>query len=132
MNTEPGKITRIIASEECGNSPKNLFLKKLTIAFARGETEFILNSVSESILWNIIGEKLIQGKDDFSRAVQQITGNKVIELTIHHVVTHGKAGAVNGMLKLENGTTRAFCDIYEFSGAKGTKVNKITSYSINI
>lgn len=125
-------MTRIIASEDCGNSPKNMFLEKLTIAYARGEIELLLNSVTESIRWNIIGEKFVQGKDDFAHALQQTKNTKVLELTIHHVITHGKAGAVNGMLKLESGTTRAFCDIYEFSGAKGTKVNEITSYSIDI
>jgi hypothetical protein len=36
----------------------------------------------------------------------------------------------DGTLKLKNGETRAFCDVYEFSGAKGTSVKEITSYAI--
>jgi len=125
-------MTRVIVSADCGNSPKNIFLQQLTIAFAKGETGFILSSVTEDIRWNLVGEKLVQGKDDFAKALEQITKAKVAELTIHHVVTHGKAGAVNGTRKLNSGETRAFCDVYEFSGAKGTSVREITSYVIEV
>lgn len=37
-------MTRIILREDCGNSPKNLLLAKLTTAFAQGSTNFILFS----------------------------------------------------------------------------------------
>jgi hypothetical protein len=58
--------------------------------------------------------------------------DKVVELTIHHVVSHGKAGAVDGMTKTKNGKIYAFCEVYEFSGAKGTSVREITSYVIEV
>jgi hypothetical protein len=54
--------------------------------------------------------------------------NKLVQqLTIEHVVTHGRAGTLNGSIILMDGTTRAFCDVHEFSGAKGTHVKAITS-----
>jgi hypothetical protein len=49
-----------------------------------------------------------------------------------HVATHGKAGAVNGVAKLKGGKIRAFCDVYEFSGVKGTSLKEINSYWIDI
>ena len=55
---------------------------------------------------------------------------KAIQLTLHHVATHGTAGAVNGTTKLKNGKTYAFCDVYEFSNAKAVAVKEITSYII--
>ena len=123
-------MTRVIVGKDCGNSPKNLFLQQLTIAFAQGGTGFILSSVAEDIRWNLVGERLVQGKADFAQALEQAAKAQVAELTIDHVVTHGKAGAVNGTLTMENGETRAFCDVYEFTGAKGTIVSEITSYVI--
>jgi hypothetical protein len=57
---------------------------------------------------------------------------KVAELTIQNVVTHGKAGAVNGIRKLTNGKTVGFCDVYEFGNTKGTLVKEITTYQIEI
>jgi len=55
-----------------------------------------------------------------------------VELTIRHIATHGKAGAVVGNLKFKNGKTSAFCDVYEFSNTKGTSVQEIPSYEIEI
>lgn len=125
-------MTRVIISKDCGNSPKNIFLEKLTIAFAKGDSKFILGNVTDDIHWNIVGDRLLQGKDNFAKALERMKNDKTVELTINHVATHGKAGAVDGTTKLKNGKTRAFCDIYEFNGVKGTPVKEITSYRIEI
>jgi hypothetical protein len=53
-------------------------------------------------------------------------------LTIRHIATHGKAGAVDGTVRLENGKLRAFCHMYEFSNSKGSAIKEITSYFIDI
>jgi hypothetical protein len=55
-----------------------------------------------------------------------------VELSIHHIATHGKTGALDGTRKLESGKTRAFCDMYEFNGTKGSAVKEITSYVIPV
>lgn len=125
-------MTRVIISEDCGNSPKNLFLEELTVAFAKGNSEFILGNVTEDIRWNVVGEKLIQGRDNFAAALKRMKDDKAMELAIRHVATHGKTGAVDGIIKLQSGKTRAFCDVYEFRGAKATSVKEITSYVIEM
>jgi len=125
-------MTKIIFGEDCGNSPKNIFLQKLTIAFAKGDAKFILGSVTDDIRWNIVGEQLIQRKDNFAKTLEQMKNDKAAELTIHHIATHGKSGAANGTTKLKNGIIRAFCDVYEFKDTKGASVKEITSYMIEI
>lgn len=123
-------MTRVITSEDCGNSPKNIFVQDLTIALAKGDSKFVLDNVTDDIRWNRIGDELIDGKNNFAEALKKSKDNKTAQLTIHHVATHGKAGAVNGTSKLKNGKTHAFCDVYEFSNAKGTAIKEITSYII--
>jgi hypothetical protein len=125
-------MTKIIVSEDCGNSPKNLFIEKLTAAFAKRDVKFILGNVTDDIRWNIVGDVLIEGKDNLARALERMKSEKVAELSIRHIATHGKAGAVDGTVILEDGIIRAFCDVYEFNGAKGTVVKEITSYVIEI
>ena len=125
-------MTKVILSEDCGNSPKNIFLTKLTTAFAKGDSKFLLGSVTDDIRWNIVGDKVIAGKDRFAEALKQMKDDKAAALTIDHVATHGKAGAVNGTTSFKNGKARAFCDVYEFSNAKGTVIKEITSYRIEI
>lgn len=124
-------MTKILIDEDCGNSPKNIFIQDLTIAFARRDIKTILGSVTEGIRWEIPGDRLIEGKDHFAAALEQMDEN-VLELTIRHIATHGKTGAVDGTVKLKSGRTRAFCDVYEFNGAKGTAVKAITSYRIDL
>ena len=123
-------MTRVITSEDCGNSPKNIFVQDLTIALAKRDSKFILSNVTDNIRWNIVSDKLIEGIDSFAKTLEKIKRDKAVQLTVHHVATHGKTGTVNGTTKLKNGRTRAFCDVYEFSNSKGTVVKEITSYII--
>ena len=123
-------MTKVIVSEDCCNSPKNIFAQDLTIAIAKGDSKFLLDHVTDEIRWNRVGNKLIQRKSDFAKALEQMKEEKATQLTVHHVATHGKTGSVNGTRKLKNGKTYAFCDVYEFSNAKAVAVKEITSYVI--
>ena len=123
-------MTKIIISEDCGNSPKNIFVQELTIALGSGDVSSVLNRVTDDIRWNIVGERVIQGKDHLAEALEK--ENKVVELTVHHIATHGRAGAVDGRMKFKSGKTHAFCNIYEFSNAKGIAIKEIISYRIEI
>jgi hypothetical protein len=125
-------MTRVIISEDCGNSPKNIFVQELTIAFAKGDSNFILGNITDDIRWNVVGNNVIQGKRGFAEELEEMKKNQAVELTIRHIATHGKAGAIDGKLKFKNGKTSAFCDVYEFSNTKATSVKEITSYVIEI
>lgn len=125
-------MTKITINSDCGNSPKKAFLKDLNIAFAVGDTSFLLSSVSDHIEWNIIGNVIHEGKEKFEEEIEKMKSKKVSELKLDRLVTHGKEGAVSGVMKMQNGKNYAFSDFYEFTGAKGAKVKSITSYVIEI
>jgi hypothetical protein len=123
-------VTNVIVSEDCGNSPKNIFLQDFTIAFAKVDAGFLLDSVTDDIRWDIIGGKHYEGKDDFAAALEKM--DEVAEIIIQRVLTHGKAGAVDGLMRTKSGKTIAFCDVVEFGSAKGTRIRKITTYVIEV
>ncbi len=125
-------MTKITVSSDCGNAPKKEFLKEINIAFAKGNSDFLTESVTDKIVWNIIGDKKIEGKERFSDELEKIKTKKTSELTLDRILTHGKEGAVCGIMKMQNGKKFAFSDFYEFSGAKGAKIKSITSYVIKI
>ena len=130
--------SKITLREDCGNSPKNEFVQKLTVAFATGDADSVAERVSDDVRWNIVGIGPIVGK----AAVTAVFGNPnrepLTELFVDKVVTHGKAGAVNGTFVLSedrgNGKWRnksySFCYVYEFVNAKGNSVKEITTYII--
>jgi len=125
-------MININIKKDCGNSPKNLFLQRMTIAFAEGDVDTILEVVAEDFCWNKIGEKLIQGKTNLIKELDHYRPTKVEELTILHALTHGKAGAVDGRIKFSDGKMAAFCDVYEFTSAKAVSVKEITSFMIEL
>lgn len=125
-------MTKIISSPNCGNSPKMEFIKQFNIAFANGNIELISDSVTEEIVWNMIGDKEIKGKERFQEELRKMQGEKASELTLDQILSHGKEGAANGIIKMQNGKKYAFSDFYVFQDAKGTKLKSITSYVIEI
>lgn len=125
-------MTKIISCPNCGNSPKKEFIKDFNIAFAKGDLEFIVQSVTDQIVWNIIGDKKIEGKTKLAEELGLMNSEKTTELIIHQIVSHGKEGAVNGIKKTKKGKEYAFSDFYIFNGAKGGKLKSITSYFIEI
>jgi hypothetical protein len=125
-------MIEIIVKEDCGNSPKKLFLKELNIAFVKSDISFITDSISDDISWNLVGDTLIQGKNNVTDVLEKMKRNQATKLIINNIITHGKAGAVNGEISLDNGKIYDYCDVYEFRSAKGTNVKSIMSYVIEI
>lgn len=126
-------MVNIIASPNCGNSPKKQRLKELNIAFAERNNDFIAEHISDDITWRVVGDIQVQGKKEFIAALENMRQAQPTALEILNVITHGKEGAVNGELTLADGKKYAYCDVYEFSGAqKGASIKSITSYVLDV
>lgn len=125
-------MTKIISTPNCGNSPKMEFLKEFNIAFAKGNLAFLMESVTDDVVWEIMGDKKMEGKQRFVDGLEQMKNEKASELVLHQILSHGKEGAANGIIIMENGKKYAFSDFYIFKGAKGTKIKSITSYVVRI
>jgi hypothetical protein len=109
-----------------------ILLEKFNDAFARGDTDFILEHVTDTIRWEIVGDQSAAGKEAFAALLQNMVMDEPMELTIHNIITHGKSAALNGIMKAANGAQFAFCDIYIFSGFKNPKIRQITSYALEV
>ena len=93
---------------------------------------FLTNHVIDDIVWNIIGDKKIEGIEAFREELENIQSAKASELVLDQILSHGKEGAVNGLISMENGKQYAFSDFYVFQSAKGEKVKAITSYCLEV
>jgi hypothetical protein len=128
-------MVKIICNEDCGNSPKNLFLRDFNVAVARGDFSFVKQHITEDITWHLFeqaGQKEITGSDN---VLDEFTHNLVIvpdEFIIDTIITHGHDGAVNGRIEAKDGNSYVFSDFYRFNSAKGAKVKTITSYIIKV
>jgi hypothetical protein len=49
-------MVKVIVGNDCGNSPKNLFLKDFNIAVAEGNIELISQSITEDVTWHLLSQ----------------------------------------------------------------------------
>lgn len=123
-------MTDVTRSSDCGNSPKNILAESLAIALATGDIGGVFAATGENVQWRIVGNEPIAGAEKVAEALRAGAGRKPKRVVIGHVMTHGRSGAVNGTVEFAGGKLREFCDVFEFSSAKGTHVSRITSYRV--
>ncbi len=122
---------KITGGENCGNSPKMLLLRDFTIACARKDIGFCMEWLTDDIVWEMIGDKRREGHADVKEALNRISDYDIQELQLENILTHGKAGAVNGAVVLKDQRVFSFCTVYNFKGhSKDAKLEKMTSYII--
>ncbi|MEQ8582260.1 MAG: nuclear transport factor 2 family protein [Marinoscillum sp.] len=114
----------------CENAPKKELIKNLTIFFASYDIPQAMQYLADDVIWTLVGDKPIMGREQFAAALMEMAHNKASELTIHSIVTHGKEAAINGEMVMSDGSVFGFADFYEFTSAKGSQVKSITSYVV--
>lgn len=125
----PLKINTLI---DCGNAPRKKLLLDFNVAFAEGNVDFILKSVHEDVVWNMIGKTTFEGKQAFGNAIREMVNHTAKELNIHQIITHGKVASLNGEMLMQDNTKYAFCDVYEFVSAGKNVIKKLDSYVLPI
>ena len=124
-------MLKITVQPDCGNAPKKVLLKDFTIAFAKGDIQFILKNLSDNIEWEIVGDQKIHGKSDAEKVLKQMLDASTTQLNIVNIITHGDEGAVNGTMKFGEGPEFGFSDFYTFtSHGKDAKIKQLTSFVV--
>ena len=123
-------MTKITIEPDCGQAPKKELLRDFNVAFAKGDSAFTAQCVSDDIRWTIHGDRLLEGKARFSDYMNTMKNYVVEEMTLHSVIVDDDQGAVAGKMKM-NGIAYAFCDMYTFSPSEDT-IREIRSYAIEI
>lgn len=120
-------MTEIRHTKEYDKSQKNLLLVELIVATAHADVPRIEDLVANDVRWLPVGSEPILGSEAVCKAATRY--GTATALTIDSVVSHGRTGAVNGVVEFGR-KRRAFCWVIELGGAKGLEVTEITSYSI--
>lgn len=125
-------MTKITVTPDCGNSPKKAFIRDFNIAFAEGNAAFIMDHVDEDIKWCVYGDFDVNGKQAFKKEIDKMLAYpRPKELIFDSIVTHGKEGAANGFMMMEDATF-AFCDIYKFRSAGSRILIELKSYVVKV
>lgn len=124
-------MAKIHVEPDCGNAPKKLFIRDFMIAAANNDASFILDALTDDILWKMVGNRSFAGKSAIESALDTVVKTNVQEMTIATIITHGDAGSADGTMRLNDGKRYGFCHVFIFnSHGKNAKIKQITSYVI--
>lgn len=129
-NSELG-IT-FIYPNNCGNSPKTVKLKELYQSLIAGNLDLLIESVDDEVLWTLIGDSQIKGKQNLIDKVESYSLEQIDSLVLKSIITHGKLGSVSGKFTLKEDTRDVhFSTTFLFSGAGSkSKIIEIDTYII--
>lgn len=120
---------KVIVPQNCGNSPKINFIKELNISMAKRNLQFLYDHITDDIKWSILGVQKLIGKNKVIKLMEELRDLSILELNLQTIITHGTAGAVNGVVILRDSSRIEYCSIYTFtSNSKNIKIKEMTTY----
>ena len=125
-------MTRIIKSQDCGKSPKNLLVQTLVIAIETRNASLFSRCVADDVVWAIPGRKSFDGKETGVAYLKSLQPDAPVRLVVRRAISHGRAGAGDGMLIRDGTLATSFCHVVDFSSVKGDRVSRISSYYSDI
>jgi len=101
-------------------------VKKVNDAFGRNDIEAFLDQCTDSVVWTMIGEQPLNGKDEI-RAFTASMPESAPQITLGNMIEEGNLVVCEGTVQMKNpdGTDYhgAFCDIYRFQDGKIAKLD---------
>ena len=125
---------KVNCKEDCGNAPLKEKLRDFNIAFGKGDAQAISDQLTDDIQWEMVGDCTFNGKEAVITELEKMKEYTASELTLDHIITHGKAASCNGTFVMEDGGSKyAFCDVYEFDkSGKNARIKRMQSFGIKV
>lgn len=104
-------------------------VEQINAAFEKGDTEAFLAACADDVVWTMVGEKTVKGKE----AIRQWMASMPVQppqFTVDGIAAEGDlVTAFGGMTMQEEGSTvpYSYCDVYRF---RDGKVIALTSFVI--
>jgi ketosteroid isomerase-like protein len=112
------------------------FIDKINEAWAKGDTAYLLASVTDDVRFEMVGGDAAEGKDAFAKMFAANAGAPAPRITVTDIIAHGASAVVEGTMDMadQSGEVRhyAFCDIYRLSSAENGKIRSLTSYMLEV
>ena len=121
-------MTKVRKSTDCGNSPKNLLVQSLAIAIETSNASAFARYIAADVVWTLPGRRSFSGK---AACLAYLKARKSVPpklMRVRRAISHGRAGAADGVLTPESGLTHCFCHVVGFASIKGDQVSSISSY----
>jgi ketosteroid isomerase-like protein len=109
-------------------------IKQISKEFSNGNFKFAYDYLTDDIIWNIAGDKILQGKKsviEFCNKTAQYFLEVTTTFNMHNAIVDGDCVAIDGTAEFINQEGKSIhissCDVYRF---KNELLLNITSYCI--
>lgn len=116
-------------SVDCDNALKKQVIRDFNIAFAQGDVAGVLSFLGEGVVWDIVGNKVLQGKAAVEVELNHMAETSCQSLSLDIVLTHGKFDSAVGALTTTDGDVYRFSDTYEFVSADKHTIQRFISFA---
>lgn len=110
------------------------FLQKFNEAFVQNDINHIVDCTTDDIIWTMIGDKTIRGKEDLTVSMNEMKDASGLQLKIDTIIIDGNRAAVDGSMSMEDKEgmrkTFNFCDLYKLILEDDIKISELRSYVI--
>ncbi|MEW6360749.1 MAG: nuclear transport factor 2 family protein [Acidobacteriota bacterium] len=106
-------------------------IRETNDAFSRNEGESFLDFCSDDMSWKIAGGTTLNGKEEIRTFLNEnkCPGPPIVQNC--SIIVEGTSAACHGDMTMDTGDGKdkkySFCDVYEFTG---DKISKLTSYVV--
>lgn len=107
------------------------FITEFNEGFARNDLEFIVDQVTDDLVWKMPGAPDVIGKAAFRQMMSEMGNHQPAKLFVRNILVDGKQAAADGtMTTFKDGKEEiwAFCDIYTFTNDGPLKISAMHSY----
>lgn len=107
-------MVTISTSPDCGNAPKQAYVRDVLVAAARSDRDAVASAVSEGWAHRLAGETRTTGDAATDALIAALTPEGLDSVAFSVIMSHGKLVAASGTLR---GASRTeFCCMITFSG----------------
>lgn len=107
------------------------FITEFNEGFARNDLTFIVDQVTDDLVWKMPGAPDVIGKAAFRKTISEMGNHQPAKLFVRNILVDGKQAAADGtMTTFKDGKEEiwAFCDIYTFTSTGPLKISAMHSY----
>ena len=119
-------------TEKATPANREQIIRVVNDAFAKDDMTLFLSHCTNNVVWNMIGDKTLEGKDSIRQAMTAQPGN-CPDITVDTVITEGNKTVGVGRFSINNKEglqeTFQYCDVYTF---EDEKIAAMDSYVVSV
>lgn len=118
----------VTTSPNCGNAPKQAYIRDVLTAAARGDRDTVAQAVTADWTHRVAGRPPASGDDAADELIAEMSPAGLETLDFIVVMSHGKLAAASGWLTGKSGRVE-FCCMVTFSGhSKSARIAECVTY----